>query len=79
MMKIKVTLKFDDKNLGKKWMNIDNFKLLLYSKFSTLERLGRSGKKIENRQYAKLFHQWLNNWDDYVRFVGVFPEIHIGL
>ena len=38
-MKIKVTLKFDDKNLGKKWMNIDNFKLLLYSKFSTLERL----------------------------------------
>ena len=32
--------------------------------FSTLERLGRSGKKIENRQYAKLFHQWINNWDD---------------
>jgi len=32
--------------------------------FDTLERLGRSGKKIENRQYAKLFNQWLNGWDD---------------
>jgi len=32
--------------------------------FSTLERLGRSGKKIENRQYAKLFHEWLNYWGD---------------
>jgi len=32
--------------------------------FTTLERLGRSGKKIENRQYAKLFNQWLNGWDD---------------
>ena len=32
--------------------------------FSSLERMGRSGKKIANRQYAKLFHQWLNGWDD---------------
>ena len=32
--------------------------------FSTLERMGRSGQKIQNRQYAKLFHQWLNGWDD---------------
>ena len=32
--------------------------------FDTLERMGRSGKKIENRQYAKLFSQWFNGWDD---------------
>ena len=32
--------------------------------FDTLERMGRSGRKIENRQYAKLFSQWLNGWDD---------------
>jgi len=32
--------------------------------FTTLERLGRSGNKIENRQYAKLFFEWLNYWDD---------------
>ena len=32
--------------------------------FTNLERLGRSATKIENRQYAKLFNQWLNGWDD---------------
>lgn len=32
--------------------------------FSTLERMGISGNKIENRQYAKLFHEWLNYWGD---------------
>jgi len=32
--------------------------------FTTLERMARSGRKIENRQYAKLFNQWLNGWDD---------------
>ena len=26
--------------------------------------MGISGNKIENRQYAKLFHEWLNYWDD---------------
>jgi hypothetical protein len=32
--------------------------------FTNLERMGRSVNKIENRQYAKLFNQWLNSWDD---------------
>jgi hypothetical protein len=32
--------------------------------FTNLERMGRSASKIENRQYAKLFNQWLNSWDD---------------
>lgn len=32
--------------------------------FTNLERMGRSGSKIENRQYAKLFFEWLNHWDD---------------
>ena len=32
--------------------------------FTNLERLGRSSQKIQNRQYAKLFFQWLNGWDD---------------
>jgi len=40
MQKIKVILEFDDEDLGKKWINIDNLKLLLYSKgFSTHEGL----------------------------------------
>ena len=39
-MKIKVILEFDENDLGQKWMNIDNLKLLLYSKeFSTKEDL----------------------------------------
>ncbi len=40
MKKIRVTFEFDEQDLGEKWMNIDNLKLLLYSKgFSTLESL----------------------------------------
>jgi len=40
MKKVRVTFEFDEQDLGPKWMNIDNLKLLLYSKgFSTLESL----------------------------------------
>jgi len=31
-MKIKVILEYDETTLGRYWMNIDNLKLLLYSK-----------------------------------------------
>lgn len=42
MKKISVTFEFDEQNLGEKWMNPDNLKLLLYSKgCSTLESLFR--------------------------------------
>jgi len=39
MKKIKVIFEFDEKKLGKQWMNIDNLRLLLYSKFLTSEKL----------------------------------------
>ena len=32
MKRIKVILEFNEQDLGEKWMNIDNLKLLLYSK-----------------------------------------------
>ena len=39
-MKVRVVFEFDEEDLGEKWMNIDNLKLLLYSKgYSTLESL----------------------------------------
>lgn len=48
MKKIRVTFEFDDNDLGQKWMNIDNLKLLLYSKgFSTLESLFKIVNYIE--------------------------------
>jgi len=40
MTKVLVTLEFNEQDLGEKWMNIDNLKLLLYSeKFSTKKSL----------------------------------------
>lgn len=39
MSKIKVTLEFDEKDLGEKWMNRDNLELLIYSNMYTREDL----------------------------------------
>jgi len=39
MTKIQIELEFDENDLGKNWMNIDNLKLLLYSKDATMEGL----------------------------------------
>ena len=48
MKKIRVTFEFDEQDLGEKWMNIDNLKLLLYSKrYSTLESLFKILSYIE--------------------------------
>ncbi len=48
MTKIRVTFEFDEQDLGAKWMNIDNLKLLLYSKgYSTLESLFKILSYIE--------------------------------
>ena len=38
-MKINITLEFDEKDLGPGWMNIDNFKSLLYSDAGTKKDL----------------------------------------
>lgn len=38
-MKIKVILEFDEKDLGQEWFNVDNLKLLLYSKAKTSTNL----------------------------------------
>ncbi|MGD9157252.1 MAG: hypothetical protein PVG39_02500 [Desulfobacteraceae bacterium] len=38
-MKVFVELEFDEENLGEKWMNIDNLKLLLYSTHATKPNL----------------------------------------
>jgi len=50
-MKIRVVFKFDEKDLGEKWMNIDNLKLLLYSKgFATTEKLFRIESYSEDKE-----------------------------
>ncbi len=38
-MKVKVELEFDEEDLGKGWMNINNLELLLYSKEATKREL----------------------------------------
>ena len=48
MKKIRVTFEFDETDLGEKWMNLNNLKLLLYSKgFCTLESLFKIVNYIE--------------------------------
>ena len=50
-MKIRVVFKFDEKDLGEKWMNIDNLKLLLYLKgFATTEKLFRIASYTEEKE-----------------------------
>ena len=43
-MKINIQLEFDEKELGKYWMNIYNLELLLYSDFSTKKELLKINK-----------------------------------
>ena len=52
MKKIRVTFEFDEQVLGEQWMNIDNLKLLLYSKeLYTKESLFKivKYKELENK------------------------------
>jgi len=41
MKKVNVVLEFDEQELGEKWMNIYNLKLILFDKWFTKEELLR--------------------------------------
>lgn len=51
-MKVNVTLEFDEKELGKQWMNPDNLASLLYSETSTKKELLKISNYADNQLTA---------------------------